>query len=173
MNFAELTSGIRNRKTSSKIGKSSFINKKDDIELVEQSEYLEPTSSNINNVIAMEGCHAASENEEIIKPAENRALDEDFRQFKRGAYVASHLPPEATVLKLVGPYGAPAMSMWHFESIILVGAGIGATPFAAMLRSANIKLKQRQVLESNMQQGTYSFDFCVRKSCSKLLKRKK
>ena len=115
-----------------------------------------------------EGAHHAAADDVIINSAngptpaiperpeepppkpKNRAEDAEFRQAKRGEHVARTLPPEATVLKLVGPYGAPAMSMWHFESIILVGAGIGATPFAAMLRSANIKLKQRRVLESNM-----------------------
>jgi len=54
------------------------------------------------------------------------------------------VPPEGTVLRMMGPYGAPAQSMWHFKTVMLVGTGIGVTPFAAMLRSVNIRLDQRK-----------------------------
>eukprot|EP00392_Amoebophrya_sp_AT5.2_P001473 g1475.t1 len=33
--------------------------------------------------------------------------------------------------------------MWHFDTVLMVGTGIGITPFAAMLRSVNIRLQQR------------------------------
>ena len=41
------------------------------------------------------------------------------------------LPIEAT---LSGPYGAPTEFAFQFENIVLVGTGVGATPFIALLR---------------------------------------
>ncbi|KAI9005654.1 ferric reductase NAD binding domain-containing protein [Hyaloraphidium curvatum] len=38
-------------------------------------------------------------------------------------------------LRIDGPYGAPAEDVWKFTHVILVGAGIGVTPFASVLRS--------------------------------------
>ena len=47
------------------------------------------------------------------------------------------------MLRLTGPLGAPAQNMWHFPTIMMVAAGVGATPFSAMLRSANVRMSQR------------------------------
>jgi ferredoxin-NADP reductase len=57
------------------------------------------------------------------------------------------LPEDAVVLQLSGPFGAPAQKVWQFETIMAVGAGIGVTPFASILRSVQIRAKQRQVIQ--------------------------
>lgn len=44
---------------------------------------------------------------------------------------ASSLPIKAT---LSGPYGAPTEFAFQFENIVLVGTGVGATPFISLLR---------------------------------------
>lgn len=38
-------------------------------------------------------------------------------------------------LKIDGPFGAPAEDFYNFETVILVGAGIGVTPAASLLKS--------------------------------------
>ncbi len=35
------------------------------------------------------------------------------------------LPDEAVVLQVSGPFGAPAQKVWGFETLMVVGAGIG------------------------------------------------
>jgi hypothetical protein len=60
------------------------------------------------------------------------------------------LPDDAVVLQLSGPFGAPAQKVWQFDTIMAVGAGIGVTPFASILRSVQIRAKQRQAIHSAM-----------------------
>jgi hypothetical protein len=57
------------------------------------------------------------------------------------------LPADAVVLQLCGPFGAPAQKVWQFDTIMVVGSGIGVTPFASILRSVQLRAKQRQALE--------------------------
>eukprot|EP00434_Breviolum_minutum_P016471 symbB.v1.2.014519.t1/scaffold1064.1/size140376/5 len=58
------------------------------------------------------------------------------------------LPPEAVVLQVTGPFGAPAQKVWGFETLMVVGAGIGVTPFASILRSVQLRSKQRETIMS-------------------------
>jgi len=64
--------------------------------------------------------------------------------------VSSHaratLPEEAVVLQVTGPFGAPAQKVWGFETLMVVGAGIGVTPFASIMRSVQLRAKQRQAI---------------------------
>jgi NAD(P)H-flavin reductase len=53
------------------------------------------------------------------------------------------LPEDAADLRISGPHGAPAQKVWFFDTIVLVGSGIGVTPFAAILRSAQLRAQQR------------------------------
>ncbi len=41
-----------------------------------------------------------------------------------------------------GPYGTPSYSIFDSEHAVLVGAGIGITPFASILQSAMKRYKQ-------------------------------
>jgi len=58
----------------------------------------------------------------------------------------SLLPPEAVILQVTGPFGAPAQKVWGFDTLMAVGAGIGVTPFASILRSVQLRAKQREKL---------------------------
>lgn len=57
-----------------------------------------------------------------------------------------NLPKDAVVLQLTGPFGAPAQKVWQFEVVMVVGAGIGVTPFASIMRSVQLRTLQRQSL---------------------------
>eukprot|EP00913_Durusdinium_trenchii_P027136 g25463.t1 len=58
------------------------------------------------------------------------------------------LPPEAVVLQVTGPFGAPAQKVWGFDTLMVVGAGIGVTPFASILKSVQLRAKQRETIMS-------------------------
>ncbi|GLJ40328.1 hypothetical protein SUGI_0829120 [Cryptomeria japonica] len=53
-------------------------------------------------------------------------------------------------LYIDGPYGAPAQSYTKYDILLLVGLGIGATPFISILRDLlnNIKYKEENIDES-------------------------
>ena len=57
------------------------------------------------------------------------------------------MPTDGIVLQLQGPYGAPAQNVWYYDTVMLIGAGIGVTPFAAILRSIQLRIKHRLALE--------------------------
>lgn len=59
---------------------------------------------------------------------------------------AGLLPPEPVMLQVTGPFGAPAQKVWSFDTLMAVGAGIGVTPFASILRSVQLRAKQRETL---------------------------
>ena len=56
------------------------------------------------------------------------------------------LPDESVVLQVTGPFGAPAQKVWGFDVLMVVGAGIGVTPFASILRSVQLRAKQRETI---------------------------
>merc|ERR1712039_729661 len=56
------------------------------------------------------------------------------------------LPKDAVVLSIAGPFGAPAQKVWDFNTLMVVGAGIGVTPFASILRSVQIRVTQREAI---------------------------
>ncbi|EFH50938.1 hypothetical protein ARALYDRAFT_489958 [Arabidopsis lyrata subsp. lyrata] len=51
-------------------------------------------------------------------------------------------------LLIDGPYGAPAQDHWKYDVVLLVGLGIGATPFVSILRDLlNTIVKQQEQAE--------------------------
>lgn len=50
------------------------------------------------------------------------------------------------LLKIGGPFGAPAQRVWEFGPIMVVGAGIGVTPFVSIMRSAQLRAQQRATI---------------------------
>lgn len=56
------------------------------------------------------------------------------------------LPPDAVLLQLSGPFGAPAQRVWEFDTIMVVGAGINVTPFVSILRSVQLRAQQRAAI---------------------------
>merc|ERR1712050_551850 len=51
----------------------------------------------------------------------------------------------AVRMRLDGPHGAPSELVWKHSVVMLVGAGIGVTPFASILRS--IQLRHRPEMQ--------------------------
>ena len=47
-----------------------------------------------------------------------------------------------------GPYGSSSEEVFGYKTVILVGAGIGVTPFASIMRSIVLKHKYKQALRS-------------------------
>ena len=47
--------------------------------------------------------------------------------------------PLAICMRLDGPHGAPSELVWKHRVAVLVGAGIGVTPFASILRSVQLR----------------------------------
>jgi len=68
--------------------------------------------------------------------------------------IAQSLPQDAVQLRLDGPHGAPAQSVWKHRSVVLVGAGIGVTPFASILRSTQLQPKKARKLPPSGSQAT-------------------
>lgn len=54
------------------------------------------------------------------------------------------LPPHSVRIRLDGPHGAPSELVWKHSVVMLVGAGIGVTPFASVLRSIQLRTKSRE-----------------------------
>lgn len=40
-----------------------------------------------------------------------------------------------TLIRLDGPFGAASQEVYTFQTVVLVGAGIGVTPFASIIKS--------------------------------------
>jgi len=57
------------------------------------------------------------------------------------------LPLDALRMRLDGPHGAPSELVWKHRVVVLVGAGIGVTPFASILRSAQLRAENNRPQE--------------------------
>ncbi|CAE7440041.1 RBOHE, partial [Symbiodinium necroappetens] len=69
------------------------------------------------------------------------------------ALMQTQKAPAGTVeLQLQGPFGAPAQRVWEFRTVMVVGAGIGVTPFVSILRSVQMRMQQ-QLLFSAASRG--------------------
>ena len=42
-----------------------------------------------------------------------------------------------------GPYGAPSQDWFLYDAAVLIGAGIGITPFASVLKGEEVKNKNK------------------------------
>lgn len=47
-------------------------------------------------------------------------------------------------IRVDGPVGAPAQEYLHYDTVMMIGGGIGVTPFASILRDLAIRLKDGQ-----------------------------
>ncbi len=55
---------------------------------------------------------------------------------------------DTVVLRVDGPYGSAAQEVFDFKSLILVGAGIGVTPFASIIRSLVLRQQMAAKISS-------------------------
>lgn len=46
-------------------------------------------------------------------------------------------PPQGKTMRIRGPFGAPAEHSYQYDNIVLIASGIGATPFAAVMKVHN------------------------------------
>lgn len=53
-----------------------------------------------------------------------------------------------------GPYGAPAQDYKQYEVVLLVGLGIGATPFISIVKDILNNMKAREEEEEELERGT-------------------
>jgi len=65
------------------------------------------------------------------------------------------LPLDAIRLRLDGPHGAPSELVWKNKVVMLVGAGIGVTPFASILRSLQMQVQAQQSDDMSRKKGGY------------------
>lgn len=54
-------------------------------------------------------------------------------------------PDGSSVLRVDGPYGAASEEVFDSKYAVLVGAGIGVTPFASVLQSIRYQLQEMRV----------------------------
>mmetsp|Transcript_95643 Transcript_95643/g.247693 ORF Transcript_95643/g.247693 Transcript_95643/m.247693 type:complete len:600 (+) Transcript_95643:494-2293(+) len=79
------------------------------------------------------------------------------------------LPSNVIRLRCDGPHGAPSELVWKHKVVMLVGAGIGVTPFASILRSLQMQVRAQRgqavdrgngVTESQACQHVYFYWLC-------------
>jgi len=51
-------------------------------------------------------------------------------------------PDGSAIFKIDGPYGAASEETFDFKTVMLIGGGIGVTPFASILKSVRYKIEQ-------------------------------
>jgi len=51
------------------------------------------------------------------------------------------------LVRLDGPFGSASEDVFHFKTAVLIGAGIGVTPFASILKSMLLKLKNHSTMK--------------------------
>jgi predicted ferric reductase/Ca2+-binding EF-hand superfamily protein len=85
-----------------------------------------------------------------------------YRRFQ-GRDPATRYKPVPIVLD--GPYGTPSMHLFDCTHAILIGAGIGATPFASILRTIQLRNHRREPMKLQrvhfiwLNRGQHSFEW--------------
>ena len=52
-------------------------------------------------------------------------------------------PNGLPILRVDGPFGAASEEVFDFENVMLIGAGIGVTPFASILKTIRFKMEKK------------------------------
>ena len=112
-----------------------------------------PVVYNVPRVQKGDGIAAVADVTELEAPSKRQATGKAVEPVRSGETMVSRvrpgsLPDEAVVLQVTGPFGAPAQKVWGFDTLMVVGAGIGVTPFASILRSVQLRSKQRDLFET-------------------------
>ncbi|KAM0066694.1 putative NAD(P)H oxidase (H(2)O(2)-forming) [Helianthus debilis subsp. tardiflorus] len=74
----------------------------------------------------------------------------------RKADSPEQIPNNLRVLKIDGPYGAPAQDYKDYEVVLLVGLGIGATPMISIVKDIVNNIKTKEEKENASVDGTIS-----------------
>ena len=59
-----------------------------------------------------------------------------------------------------GPYGAPSQDWFLYDAAVLIGAGIGITPFASVLKGEEVKNKNKITKQHDKTGKMYDSDGC-------------
>jgi hypothetical protein len=62
--------------------------------------------------------------------------------------IRPQIPSDVVQMGIDGPHGAPSELVWRHKVVVLVGAGIGVTPFASILRSVSLRVPTRGELRA-------------------------
>ncbi|KXS16184.1 hypothetical protein M427DRAFT_302367, partial [Gonapodya prolifera JEL478] len=67
--------------------------------------------------------------------------EEEKGQARLSVKTGPPTPPEDRMptLKIDGPYGSASEEVFDYNTVVLVGAGIGVTPFASVIKSINLR----------------------------------
>ncbi|KAJ0929731.1 putative NAD(P)H oxidase (H(2)O(2)-forming) [Helianthus annuus] len=74
----------------------------------------------------------------------------------RKADFPEQIPNNLRVLKIDGPYGAPAQDYKDYEVVLLVGLGIGATPMVSVVKDIVNNIKAKEEKQNALEDGTIS-----------------
>ena len=79
---------------------------------------------------------AAAMTKAVMAGYEKDETGSDFILEKRGDFVeiGNAMSNRLPAVRIDGPYGAPAEDVFDSEAVVLVGAGIGVTPLASILK---------------------------------------
>jgi len=92
------------------------------------------------------GLEEYSNNDKDIEKQMTRKLRAQESQLTLEDMIRPQRPPDVLCMSIDGPHGANAELVWKHERVILVGAGIGVTPFAAILRSITLRVPTQKEL---------------------------
>ncbi|KAJ3042151.1 hypothetical protein HDV00_008036 [Rhizophlyctis rosea] len=76
--------------------------------------------------------------------------DELVQRAEHSARLNEPTPPWSTTVQIDGPFGAPAEHWTHFENTMLIGAGIGVTPFASILRHLELRMDHQNAKSASL-----------------------
>jgi respiratory burst oxidase len=101
--------------------------------------FIENYSPHLNRRASFSELGAAEPKRSIIYPPFNICLSTHLLEMKLNICFLCHSLPK---LLVDGPYGATAQDFRNYDVLLLVGLGIGATPFISILRDLlnNIKI---------------------------------
>eukprot|EP00930_Biecheleria_cincta_P029979 TRINITY_DN20799_c0_g2_i1.p1 TRINITY_DN20799_c0_g2~~TRINITY_DN20799_c0_g2_i1.p1 ORF type:complete len:1459 (-),score=258.41 TRINITY_DN20799_c0_g2_i1:61-4437(-) len=110
------------------------------------------SSDKVSLDLTLTGRQDGSDSKEAVRRAKT---DESESLF--GGATDAPMPPGCVQLQLQGPFGAPAQRVWEFQTVMVVGAGIGVTPFVSILRSVQMRMQQQELLYAS--QGKSRADY--------------
>lgn len=126
-------------------------------------DLLEKDGVTITNSYQLDLEEKKNEDHRVIAGLEQQEVDIEKQMTKKLRAQESTLtledmikpqrPPDVICMAVDGPHGANAELVWKHERVILVGAGIGVTPFAAILRSITLRVPTKKELQAGPLQG--------------------
>jgi NADPH oxidase len=92
------------------------------------------------------------------------ALSKLFNPDNRMGVVAQDITTAADgspILRIDGAFGAASADVFHYRTVVLIGAGIGVTPFSAILKSIRYKLEKQKMTGIQMVNITKCYFFWI------------